>query len=159
MAIFDEIWYNSRVIKKGGGARKREGSSNMSFLGITGQGQMETLQGTEEMLRGLLQSTGAGIYLVQERKFQYVSPLFEKLSGYTKEELIGRYPLKYVHPEDREAVREKAVKALKGQRRSPYEYKFIRKDGKILWVLERVVSIQYQEKPAAVGNFIDITTL
>jgi len=41
--------------------------------------------------------------------------LYQKLSGYTDTELIGTYSLNNIYPDDREMVREKAIKCLKGK--------------------------------------------
>jgi len=117
----------------------------------------ESLRESEELTRGMLESAATGIYIVQGGKFQYVSPLFEEISGYTSEELIGTYSLGYVHSEDREAARERAIANLKGESRSPYEFRFIRKDEGSVWVLEKVASIKYKGERATVGSFMDIT--
>jgi len=111
----------------------------------------------EDLGQALIRSARTGIYIVQDRKFIYVSPLFEELSGYTAEELIGTYSLDYVHAEDKESVRRKAIETLKGQSLAPYEYRFTNKNGDILHVLERVASTEYRGKQAAVGSFMDIT--
>jgi len=112
---------------------------------------------SEELAQALIRSAGTGIYIVQEGKFQYVNSLFQELTGYTQEELLGTYSLNLVHPDDRQIVRKKAIENLKGQQSPfPYEYRFIKKDGNILWVLERVTSTEYRGKRAAVGSFMDI---
>jgi diguanylate cyclase (GGDEF)-like protein/PAS domain S-box-containing protein len=105
----------------------------------------------------LMHCTGTGIYIVQDGKFQYVNSLFQELAGYTEQELIGMRSLDLVHPEDRDAVRERAIENLKGHHPLPYEYRFIRKNGEVMWVLERLSSIEYRGKRAAVGSFMDIT--
>ncbi|MBC8274434.1 MAG: PAS domain S-box protein [Chloroflexi bacterium] len=112
---------------------------------------------SEDLGQALIRSARTGIYIVQDRKFISISPLFEELSGYTAEELIGTYPLDYVHAEDRELVRRKAIENLKGQSLTPYRYRFIKKNDDILWVLERVASTEYRGRRAAVGSFMDIT--
>jgi PAS domain S-box-containing protein len=114
--------------------------------------------GWEEVAQALLRNAGLGIYIVQEGKFQYVNPLFQKLTGYTENELLGEYSLDFVHSEDREMVRKKAIENLKSKKGSiPYEYRLVKKNGEILWVLEEVTSINYGGKRATVGSFMDIT--
>ena len=100
---------------------------------------------------------GVGIYIVQQGNFVYVSPLFQKLSGYSDKEIIGINPLDYVHPNDREMVREKAIKCLKGENPGSYEYRFIRHNGEVIWVLEMVTSIVYKGERSTLGSFMDIT--
>jgi diguanylate cyclase (GGDEF)-like protein/PAS domain S-box-containing protein len=105
----------------------------------------------------ILSSVGVGIYIVQQGKFVYVSSLYQQLSGYSGQELLNRNSLDYIHPEDRNATRNNAIKALKRERSEPYEYRFIKKNHDVMWVLEMVTSVVYQEKQAALGSFMDIT--
>jgi PAS domain S-box-containing protein len=114
--------------------------------------------GWEEVSQALLRNAGLGIYIVQEGNFLYVNPVFQNLTGYTEEELLGKYSLDLVHPEDREMVKKKAVENLKSASGSvPYEYRLVKKNGEILRVLEEVTSINYGGKRATVGSFMDIT--
>jgi len=117
----------------------------------------EALRDSEEWSRGMLEAATTGIYLLQDGRFQYVNPLFEQISGYTLDELKGLYSLDYVHPEDREKVREKAIDVLKGQSSLPYEFRLIRKDSELIWVLDRVASIQYKGKRSVLGTIMDVT--
>jgi diguanylate cyclase (GGDEF)-like protein/PAS domain S-box-containing protein len=104
----------------------------------------------------IISNVCVGIYIVKNGKFVYVSPLFQKLSGYSLSDLLGTNPLDHVHPEDRETVRQKAINCLTGKCGS-YEYRFVMKKGKIIWVMEMVTSITYQGKRATLGSFMDIT--
>ncbi len=104
----------------------------------------------------IISNVCVGIYIVQNGKFVYASPLFQRLSGYSHSDLLGTNPLDHIHPEDREAVRQKAIKSLK-EKCDSYEYRFLRKNGELIWVLEMVTSIIYKGKRAALGSFMDIT--
>jgi diguanylate cyclase (GGDEF)-like protein/PAS domain S-box-containing protein len=117
----------------------------------------EALRDSEELSRGMLEAASTGIYLLQDGCFQYVNRLFEELSGYSSRELKGTNSLDYVHPEDREMVRCKAVEVLKGQSHQPYEFRLVRKDSKIIWVVDRIASIQYKGKRSVLGTLMDIT--
>jgi diguanylate cyclase (GGDEF)-like protein/PAS domain S-box-containing protein len=110
-----------------------------------------------EIAQALIRCPGLGIYIVQDGKFIYANALFQELTGYTEQELLSINPLELVHPEDRELVREKAIENLKGRSLLPYEYRFIKKNGEILWNLERLTSIEYGGERAAVGSFVDVT--
>jgi PAS domain S-box-containing protein len=117
-----------------------------------------TPTGWEEVAQALLRNAGLGIYIVQEGNFQYVNPVFQNLTGYTEEELLGKYSLDFVHSEDKEMVRKKAIENLKSKKGPiSYEYRLLKKNGEILWVLEEVTSINYGGKRATVGSFMDIT--
>ena len=58
----------------------------------------------------IISNAGVGIYIVQHGKFVYVSQLYQKLTGYSEAELIGTYSLNNIFPDDREMVREEAIK-------------------------------------------------
>lgn len=111
----------------------------------------------EKLFRALFSSSPIGIYIVQDRKFKLVNPRFRKITGYCEEELLGTDSFKFVIKEDRRKLRGNAVNMLKGERFPPYEYRFIKKDGEIIWIMETVASIQYKGRPAILGNFMDIT--
>jgi len=107
--------------------------------------------------QALLQSTSAGIYIVQDNKFIYLSPFFETLTGYISKELLGHDSIDLVHPDDRETVRKTAIHNLKQHRAaSPYEYRFLKKNGDMMWVMETVSSIEYKGRRATLGSFMDI---
>jgi diguanylate cyclase (GGDEF)-like protein/PAS domain S-box-containing protein len=112
-----------------------------------------------ELAQALMRCAGTGIYIVEEGRFRYVNPLFLELTGYSKSELLGKYSLDFVHPEDREVVRKRAVDSLKGGGSLPYEYRFVKKNGDVIWVLEKVTSTEYRGKRATVGSFLDITEI
>ena len=109
------------------------------------------------LAKAIISSAGVGIYIVQHGKFVYVSELYQKLSGYTDTELIGTYSLNNIYPDDREMVREEAIKCLKENRLEPYEYRFINKKGDVMWVWETITPIVYKEERATLGSFMDIT--
>jgi diguanylate cyclase (GGDEF)-like protein/PAS domain S-box-containing protein len=117
----------------------------------------EALCDSEELERGMLEAATTGIYFLQDGKFLYVNRLFEEISGYTSDELLGTHSLDYVHPDDRETVRAKAIEVLKGNSSSPYEFRLIRKDSGIVWVLDRVASVRYKGKRSVLGTLMDIT--
>ena len=111
----------------------------------------------EALVRKVFENAQVGMFIVQDGKFKYVNPEFEKLSGYTWQELIGRPSLDLIYPEDREKVRANAIRMLKGESTRTYEYRSMTKDGRTIWVMERVASIEYQGKRAALGSYMDIT--
>ena len=112
---------------------------------------------TENLFETLANKSPVGFYIVQDGKFRYTNPTFQTDTGYMEDELLGRDSLEIVVPEDRERVRENAIKMLNGEPPSPYQFRVTNKDGNIKWVMESVVSIQYRGRPATLGTFIDIS--
>jgi len=98
-----------------------------------------------------------GVYILQDGKFCYVNPNFPLITGYSANELMDKDSLELVVPEDREMVRENAIKMLKGNLLSPYYFRVICKDGRIKWLMETVSSIQYRGRRATLGNYMEIT--
>jgi diguanylate cyclase (GGDEF)-like protein/PAS domain S-box-containing protein len=115
------------------------------------------IDASAELAQALLRCAGTGIYIVQDGRFQYVNPLFQEMTGYTQKELKAVHSLDLVHPDDRETVRAKAIESLKGGISRSYAYRCMKKDGGLIWVLERLTSTEYKGKRAAVGSFMDIT--
>jgi diguanylate cyclase (GGDEF)-like protein/PAS domain S-box-containing protein len=109
------------------------------------------------LARDIIANAGVGIYIVQKSKFVYVSELYKKLTGYTDTDLLGTESLNNIYSEDREMVRNKAIKCLKKEIFKAYEYRFIKKNNDLMWVLETVASIMYKGKRATLGSFMNIT--
>jgi diguanylate cyclase (GGDEF)-like protein/PAS domain S-box-containing protein len=108
--------------------------------------------------KNLVDCVESGVYIVQSGKFVYVNPFFARLTGYSSDELIGTHSLRLVFAQDRLAVRKKAIRNLKSHTSSkPYEYRFLKKNGEIIWVLERISTIEYMGQKAALGSLVDIT--
>jgi PAS domain S-box-containing protein len=112
---------------------------------------------TEEAFNNLILHSPIGIYIIQDRVFKLVNPGFLKITGYSEEDLLGKDIFFLVSPEYREPVRKNAVQLLKGERPAPYEYQFIAKNGETRWVVETVVSTDYQGRKATLGFFLEIT--
>ena len=111
----------------------------------------------ERLLKTLTSGSPIGIYIVEHGRFQYVNSHFQRLTGYSEGELLGTDSLRLVLPGDRDMVRENAMKMLKGERSSPYEFRVVNKAGETRWVMETVTPIEYQGRQAVLGNYIDIT--
>lgn len=107
--------------------------------------------------RILAEKSFAGVYVVQEGCFRYINPNAASYAGYGPEEMIGMDSMSIVLPEDRDAAKKNAVEMIRGTRTSPYEFRILRKDGKIRWILETLTPILFEGKPAILGNSMDIT--
>ena len=51
-----------------------------------------------------------GVYIVQDEEFCYINPDIQSFTGWRKGELLGRDCPELVIPEDRDMVRENAMK-------------------------------------------------
>jgi PAS domain S-box-containing protein len=114
-------------------------------------------QQDEEIVRIIRNSTPIGLFIVQDGKFKFVNDNFRGVAAGSPGEFVNTESMALVIPEDREMVRENAIKMLKGESSSPYKYRIMSKNGQIRWLLEGVVSIQYQGRRAVLGHSMDIT--
>jgi PAS domain S-box-containing protein len=111
-----------------------------------------------ELLRIFRASSPVGLFIVQDGKFKFVNDIFQNVFAVdSPDELLDTDPTRLVLPEDREMLREDAIKMLKGERTSPYRYRIVTSSGEIRWMLEGVASIQYQGRRAVLGHSMDIT--
>lgn len=115
------------------------------------------LKESNQLFRMLFHSSPVGVYIVQDGYFKIVSHQLARITGYSEDELIGTPSLELVLAEDRNAVRENAVKMLKGERSLGYEFRIVTKRAEIKWVMETVAPVLYQGRQATLGNFVDIT--
>ena len=111
----------------------------------------------EESYKLFASSSQAGVYVVQDGKFQYVNHHAAAFAGYDAAELAGMSSMGLVHPEDRVKVRKQAREMLRGRRTSPHEFRIVTKDGHIRWIMETVAFIPYRGARAVLGNSMNIT--
>ncbi len=97
------------------------------------------------------------VYVVQNGKFRFVNPKFAYTGGYTVEEMLGMESMSLIHPDDRKAARENAIKMLTGECTAPYTFRIVAKDGSVKWIQETVHTIAYKGKRAVLGNSMDLT--
>jgi len=116
------------------------------------------LRESEEKFRILAETNAAAIVIFQGEKFCYVNPATEALTGYSKEELLKKNFVDFIHPEFRELVKEIESARLRGEKINPVnEFKIITKSGKTRWVTTTAGIVEFEGKPAALGTAFDIT--
>jgi two-component system cell cycle sensor histidine kinase/response regulator CckA len=115
----------------------------------------------EETYRALVENSLQGLAILQDYMVVFVNPAIAAMLGYTAEELISFSPEelnRVVHPEDKSFVWKRYQDRLEGKPVLPrYEFRMMRKDGKVIWVEMFSTRIQYNGKPAIQAVFVDIT--
>ncbi|UCD58550.1 MAG: PAS domain S-box protein, partial [Candidatus Hydrogenedentota bacterium] len=120
----------------------------------------EALRETEKRYRTLLDNSLAGIYIREGERLRFVNKSLSRLLGYTRKELLGMRFLDLVYPDDRAAAQERAERlTTRKHSAEPYQCRAVTKSGDVLWIEVYGTRINYQGKPAILGNFIDITEL
>jgi PAS domain S-box-containing protein len=90
----------------------------------------------------------------------YVNPKWTELSGLSLEDALGDRWLKAVHPDDREELINKWNTDFTGSRKSIAEYRFLKPDGKVTWVLGNAVpEIINGEIKGYVGTITNISEM
>ncbi|MFA5375706.1 MAG: PAS domain S-box protein [Dehalococcoidia bacterium] len=119
----------------------------------------QKLRESHEMSQITMENAIAGASIVQDAKFQYVNPIFEEMLGYTSQDLIGKPTADFIHPDDRERIIQEVIASLKGNLRSLHEFRLLKRNGDVVWVLEKVVSIKWKAKRAILAIALDVTEL
>ena len=132
----------------------------VTFENVTELRRVESkLLESERLYRTLAEKTFAGVYVIQDGKFKYMNHHATSHLGYQPDELVGRNIDIIVYPEDRKIVRKYAREMLNGARTTPYRYRAVNRKGEIRWIMETVTGIAYEDRPAVLGNNMDITEL
>jgi PAS domain S-box-containing protein len=93
------------------------------------------LEASEQTFRQIFQDGPMGIAVVDlEQRFVKVNEALCHMMGYSAEELIGKNTLDLTCPEDAQLDQEVIAQLHDGAMRSAFEKRYIRKDGKVLWV-------------------------
>lgn len=117
------------------------------------------LRESEEKYRTVVENSLAGIYVIQDGRFQYVNPRFVEMLGYASpQELVGMDFERVIHAKDRPRIRSRDALVERGLRLGTRQsFRAVKQDGSITWVDMRDTHTQYMGKPANVGNVVDIT--
>ena len=67
--------------------------------------------------------------------FKRVNPAWQRMLGYTSQELLARPFIEFIHPDDRQASTHEASKVSTGETLLHFENRYLHKDGTIRWLL------------------------
>jgi PAS domain S-box-containing protein len=162
-----------RVIAKDGGTgwisissarimHKGRLAALVSITNITERKKMEeALRQSEENYRALFDSSVIGTVLLdaETRKTVMANQAAAKIFGLSSpQEGIGRNPLDFVPPEDREMVIEVIRQDLFEQDvRRTAEFRAVTKNGREIWLSVTAARIMHEGKLAGLVSFVDIT--
>jgi two-component system sensor histidine kinase UhpB len=118
----------------------------------------EELRVSEAKFRALSENAPAAIFIYQGNKIRYANPEMEVISGYSRQELLEMNFWDTVHPDFRDAVRERGLARLRGEPLpTRYEFKIVTKGGEERWVDFTDGIFELDGKPAVIGMSWDIT--
>jgi PAS domain S-box-containing protein len=144
---------------------KVQGSDELAQLAESINRMNLAIQDREERIKEVVDHTTTALY---KRNFrldinEYISPAVATISGFSVEEFLAKTKKEYlelIHPEDRERVRAKLEAVIaSGGKSFQDEYRFIRKDGTIRWMLDNLqIFMDETGRPEfGIGNVQDIT--
>jgi PAS domain S-box-containing protein len=113
---------------------------------------------SEEKFRELADLSPTAIFIYQDSEFVYVNKATTAITGFLESELLKMNFWDVVHPDMQGLVKEMAGKRFnKHAVKNRYELKLQHKNGEIRWADFSATYINYQGRPAAIGNVFDIT--
>ena len=118
----------------------------------------EALRKSEEKYRHLVENLNDVIYTMDSKGFlTYVSPIIEKLSGYTANEVVGRHFSRFVQPKDLPGLVASFQRSMQGEI-EPYEFCIVHKSGHVRYVrTSSRLLLQENRKLGLSGVITDIT--
>ena len=118
----------------------------------------QELKESEARFKTLVESSPAAISLFQDDNVVYVNDDASAITGYSREERLKMKFWDIVHPDDQELVKKRIQARVGGEPGNPRnEYRVVRKDGEVRWVISSAARLDYHGKPATIVTTIDIT--
>ncbi len=113
---------------------------------------------SEIKYKNLVETMHDSVFIIQDEIVQYVNEALCRVSGFSREEVIGQNFIKFIMPEKVEQAKLYFSERLSGKP-VPYKYQSVArsKNGKLLDVEVTTISIEYNDKPAFQVIVRDIT--
>ena len=134
------------------------GSPSMVVLdpGVANPGQSQEPSGLaqllgqrEEFYRSILDSLAEGLVITDaDSRIVYANRAMEALSGYSREELLGRVSYAMLSPRKNWACMRRRLRERLAGKTESYEHELLRKDGKETWI--RVRATPYRDAQGAI---------
>jgi len=126
---------------------------------VTDRVEIETaLRESEERHREVVENAGDGIMVIRDKKIIFVNDRVSELLGYSREETIGTGFDNYIHPDYLNLGRQTYGKLEAGKKVPPIsEIKIMHKDGRGRWFESNSVLVKWDNEPAILHFFRDIT--
>lgn len=118
----------------------------------------EALYASREQYRSLVENTHDGVAVAQHGRVRYVNPRLANLLGFSQAEYLAGSSMVFVHPEDRDRVRDwyRAVQRGEGVE-ARMRFRFLTVTGGACWVEGKASTILWEGANATLSFFTDIT--
>ncbi len=119
----------------------------------------KAIQLTENRYHTLTNLVPVGIFMTEaDGKTTFVNPKWCEISGLTQEDAFNDGWLNAVHPDDRKKLKQGWYDDAKKRKDSDAEYRFLKPDGSVTWVLGQAIP-EYNEKKQVIGYVGTITDI
>jgi PAS domain S-box-containing protein len=116
------------------------------------------LRESESKFRLVADTVTSAIWLLQDRRFIYFNKEFERITGYTREEILSMDPWELVDPEFRAENLARAQARLTGEPvPSRYQFAVLTKNGEKRWLDFSAALTEFNGKPTILASALDIT--
>jgi two-component system cell cycle sensor histidine kinase/response regulator CckA len=113
---------------------------------------------SENRYRELVSKMPDGVLVHKGGRIVYVNQAVQTATGFSTQELIGKWILDFIHPQDRALVREKMSRRLVNENGvGAYETRVVKRMGGWLHVVVQAKSIIYDAEPATLLVVTDIS--
>lgn len=118
----------------------------------------DKLKESEEKYRLMFETALEGILVAQNYEIVYFNPVIPIITGYNSDELQNMPFLNLIHPDDQELVISNYKNRLEEKAADQnYEFRIIRKNGEIRWVLLTGAKLNWNGEPATFNFINDVT--
>jgi PAS domain S-box-containing protein len=126
---------------------------------ITERLQIErALRESERKFRLVADTVSSAIWLLQDYRFVYFNKEFERVTGFTREEILSMNPFDLVEPDFRAENFARAQARLAGESvPSRYQFAILTKGGERRWIDFSAALTDFNGKPAILASALDIT--
>ncbi len=126
---------------------------------VTERLEMErALRESEAKFRLVADTVTSAIWLLQEKHFVYFNKEFERITGYSREEILAMDPWDLIDPAERVDNLARAEARLAGKSvPSRYQFAILTKSGEKRWLDFSAALTEFNGKPAILASALDIT--
>ena len=114
----------------------------------------QALRDSEEKFRVLSETAACGFCIIENDKITYANLAAEKVTGYSRDELLNMTFWELIHPEHRQFYKKGATV---GNNAEKQEVKIITRESQLKWVILSFGSVVIKGKQVVLGTFYDIT--
>lgn len=117
-----------------------------------------SLRDSEERYRLLVENANDAILVIQDGVVKFVNGKAIASFGYSEREFLSLPILELIHPEDRDIVTQRYLQKLDGDcTPTRHTYRCVHKGGRVQWIENSSVMIQWEGRPATLNLIMDVT--